>query len=218
MICPTSFLSKSEKGNLAEGRLQRSTAERLCKPETNPETLVDIMERFDLLIPYEAETKSPETRAQEYLVPCMMKRVPEENVRPKLKNVPILYFKFVQRHYVAKGKEKEGIFLPHGLFHRVVSHCCRTIKKRSLMETYYDYMELSTDKKIVFYLRMAFDSILLCANKIDASYKTSGQRRKALSTLREEIQSSIDAVLKMTFPNLTCIHYLECISEAHKHR
>ena len=132
--------------------------------------------------------------------------------------MPILHFKFVQRDYLAQGKEEEGIFLPHGLFHRVASHCCRTNKKRILIATYYDYMELSTDKGIVFYLRMAYDSILLCATKIDTSYETQDQRCEALNNLREEVQSSIDAIVNTAFPNLTCVHYLECISQGHTHR
>ena len=218
VINPTSFLTKTERGSLEQGRLQRSTAERLCEPEPNANILVDIMERFDLLIPYEAEPQRSEARAQEYLVPCMMKRVPGEHVRSKFENVPILHFKFVQRDYLAQGKEEEGIFLPHGLFHRVVSHCCRTNKKRILIATYYDYMELSTDKGIVFYLRMAYDSILLCATKIDTSYETQDQRCEALNNLREEVQSSIDAIVNTAFPNLTCVHYLECISQGHTHR
>ena len=218
MINPTIRLKTSEESSLERGRLQRSTAERLCKPAANADILVDIMERFDLLIPYEAEPQSSEAKVQEYLVPCMMKRVPAEDVRPKFENVPILYFKFVQRDFVAKGKEEEGVFLPHGLFHRVASHCCRTIKKRILAATYYDYMELSTDKGIVFYLRMAYDSILLCATNIDTSYKTQDQRCAALSTLREKVQSSIDAVVNEAFPNLACVHYLECISQGHTHR
>ena len=218
MINPTSFLNKTETNSLAEGRLERGTAERLCRPEANADILVDIMERFDLLIPYKAEPRSSEARAQEYLVPCMMKQVPEKHVRPKFENVPILYFKFVQRDFVAKGKEEEGVFLPHGLFHRVASHCCRTIKKRILIATYYDYMELSTDKGMVFYLRMAYDSILLCAIKIDTSYETQDQICNALNNLREEVQSSIDAVVNTAFPNLTCVHYLECISQGHTHR
>ena len=218
MINSTDSLAKREKGRLAQGRLQRSTAVRLCKSEANADIVVDIMERFDLLIPYKAEPQSSESGAQDYLVPCMMKRVPAENVHPKFENVPILHFKFVQRDYMAKGTEEEGIFLPHGLFHRVASHCCRTIKNRILIATYYDYMELSTDKGIVFYLRMAYDSILLCAIKIDTSYETQDQRCEALSNLREEVQSSIDAVVNTALPNLTCVHYLECISQEHTHR
>ena len=79
-------------------------------------------------------------------------------------------------------------------------------------------MELSTDKGMVFYLRMAYDSILLCAIKIDTSYETQDQRCNALNNLREEVQSSIDAVVNTAFPNLTSVHYLECISQGHTHR
>ena len=64
---------------------------------------------------------------------------------------------------------------------------------------------------------MAYNSILLCAIKIDSSYETEDQKREELSNLREDIQSLIDDVLKLVFPNLTCVHYLECISKEHKH-
>ena len=178
------------------------------------------MERFDMLIPYKAEPRSSETRVREYLVPCMMKRVPHKNVCHKDHSVPILFFKFAHRDFIEKEREKEGLFLPNGLFHRVVSRCCRTNKTWSggEMATYYDYMEFSTDKGIVFSLCMAYNSILLCAIKIDSSYKTEDRRRKSLSNLREDIKSLIDDVLQTVFPNLTCVHYLECISEAHEHR
>ena len=108
------------------------------------------MERFDMLIPYKANPKSLETRVQEYLVPCMMKRVPQGKVRPKGHNVPILFFKFAHSDFIEEEREKEGLFLPNGLFHRVVSRCCRTNKTWSggEMATYYDYMEFSTDKGI----------------------------------------------------------------------
>ena len=140
---------------------------------------------------------------QEYLVPCMMKRVSQEKVRPQDHNVRILFFKFAQRDLIEKEREKEGLFLPNGLFHRVVSRCCRTNKTWIQMATCYDYMEFSTDEGIVFSLRMAYNSILLCAIRIDASYDTEAQRRESLSNLREDIQALIDDVLQMVFPNLT---------------
>ena len=71
---------------------------------------------------------------------------------------------------------------------------------------------------IVFSLHMAYNSILLCAIEIDSSYETEDQRHDELSNLREDIQKLIDDVLQAVFPNLTCVHYLECMSEAHKHR
>ena len=219
MIRPTSGLVQSEKDSLADGRLQRITAKRLCPPEANADVLLDIMERFDMLIPYKAKSTSSETRVQKYLVPCMMKRVPQGKVRPKGPNVPVLFFKFVHRDFIEDEREEEGLFLPNGLFHRVVSRCHRKNKTWSddQMATYYDYMEFSTDKGIFFSLRMAYNSILLCAIKIDSSYETEDQRREELSNLREDIQSLIDNVLEPVFPNLTCIHYLECISKEHKH-
>ena len=218
MIRPKSGLVLTENDSLADGRLQRSTAKRLCRPEANADVLLDIMERFDMLIPYKAEPGSLDTTVQEYLVPCMMKRVPQEKVRHKDHNVPILFFKFAHRCFIEKEREKEGLFLPNGLFHRIVSRCCRTYKTWIQMSTYYDYMEFSTDKGIVFSLRMAYNSILLCAIRIDSLYETEDQRHESLSNLREDIQSLIDDVLQALFPNLTCVHYLECISEAHEHR
>ena len=220
MIRPTSGLKPTENDNLADGRLQRSTAQRLCHRVANADVLLDIMERFDMLIPYKAKSISSETRVQEYLVPCMMKRVPQGNVGQRDHDVPILFFKFAHRDFVEKGSVKEGLFLPNGLFHRVVSRCHRKYKTWSddYMKTYYDYMEFSTDKGIVFSLRMAYNSILLCAITIDSSYETEDQRHESLSNLREDIQSLIDDILQAVFPNLTCVHYLECISEAHEHR
>ena len=222
VIKPKDGLVKSEERSLAQGRLQRSTVIRICGKETEdgPDVLMKIMERFDMLIPYKGGSESLDQRVQEYLVPCMMKRIPEDEVHErdqKVKNVPILYFKFVHRDSVKKEREEEGIFLPYGLFHRVISRCCQTNKKWNIGTIYYDYMDFSTDRG-VFSLRMANDSILLCALQIETSYEAEDKRRKILSDLREEIQTLIDAVLQTTFPNLTCVHYLECTSKGHKHR
>ena len=221
VITPKDGLVKSEEGSLAEGRLKWSTVIRICGKETKdrPGVLVKIMERFDMLVPYKGGPEGLDQRVQEYLVPCMMKRVPEDNVHKRdqqVKNVPILCFKFVHRD-VKKEREEEGIFLPYGLFHRVISRCCQTNKKWNTGKIYYDYMDFSTDRG-VFSLRMANDSILLCALRTETSYEAEDKRRKVLSDLREEIQTLIDAVLQTTFPNLTCVHYLECTSKEHEHR
>ena len=213
----------SEEGRLSEGKLRRSTVERICEKETEikPDILLYIMERFDMLIPYKGGPERSGTSVHEYLVPCMMKRVPEGKVRQagqEVKDTPMLYFKFVHRDFIDKEEEEEeeGVFLPHGVFHRVASRCCQ-VKKWDRRAIYYDYMQFSTDKG-VFYLRMAYDSILLCAIRIEESYETKDQIRQILSNLREEIQDLIDAVLQTTCPNLTCVHYLECMSEGHEHR
>ena len=221
VIKPVGGLAKSEEGRLAEGKLQWSTVKRICEKETEikPDILVNIMEKFDMLIPYKVKPESSDTRVQEYLVPCMMKRVPKKKVRQadqKVRNVPILYFKFVHHDFIRNENEEEGVFLPHGLFHRVVSRCCQS-KNWNQNTIFYDYMEFSTQKGI-FYLRMAYDSILLCALKAGNTCEREDQRREVLSNVREEIQSLIDAVLQMSFPNLTSVHYLECISKEHEHR
>ena len=83
------------------------------------------------------KAKSLETRVEEYLVPCMMKRVPREEKKDR--NVPILFFKFAHRDFIEKERENERLSLPNGLFHRVVSRCCRTNKTWTQMATYYDY-------------------------------------------------------------------------------
>ena len=220
VIKPTGGLAKNEAGKLEEGRLKQNTITRICKNETdiNSDILVNIMERFDMLIPYRTALENPDTKTEEYLVPCMMKRVPERKVHQaeqKVKDVPILYFKFVHRDFIKRGKEEEGVFLPHGLFHRVLSRCCQR-KKWTKSGIYYDYVDFGTDKG-VFYLRMAYDSILLCALKTTTSL-TEDQRQEARSNLREEIEYLIDAVIQTSFPNLTCVHYLECISKEHEHR
>ena len=212
----------SEGGRLSEGRLRRCTVERICEKEREikADILLYIMERFDMLIPCKGGPESSGASVHEYLVPCMMKRVPEGKVRQagqEVKNTTMLYFKFVHRDFIDKEEEEEGgVFLPHGVFHRVVSRCCQ-IKKWRRGAIYYDYMEFSTCEG-VFCLRMACDSILLCAIQIKESYRREDQRRETLSNLREEIQKLIDAVLQTTCPNLTCVHYLECMSEGHEHR
>ena len=218
VIRPKDGLAPSEEDRLADGRMLRSTAKRLCGCEAKADVLLDIMERFDMLIPYKSNPKSSETRVQEYLVPCIMKRVPQGKVRQKEHNVPILFFKFAHRDFIEKEGEKEGLFLPNGLFHRIVSRCCRISKAWIKKPAWYDYAEFSTDDGIVFSLSMAYNSILLCAIRIDPSYKTEDRRQQLLSNLREDIQSLIDDVLHAVFPNLTCVHYLECISEGHEHR
>ena len=215
MIVPKD-LAESEDDRLEDGKMQSETVARICKTETEikPDILLHIMERFDMLIPYKGGRKSSGTSVDEYLVPCMMKRVPEDKVLqpgPEVKDILKLYFKFVHRD------KEEGVFLPHGLFHRLISRCCQTNEKLGLGAIYYDYIEFSTDK-VVFYLRMAYDSVVLCVIRRAESYETEDQRRETLSNLRDEIQSLIDAVLQTTCPNLTCIHYLECMSKEHKHR
>ena len=222
VITPKADLAKSEEGWLSEGRLQRSTVARICENETElkPDILLYLMERFDMLIPYKGGSESSGTSVHEYLVPCMMKRIPESKVRKTgqgVKNIPMLYFKFVHRDFISKEKEEEGAFLPHGVFHRVESRCFQVKKKWNKGAIYYDYMEFSTDEG-VFYLRMAYDSILLCAIQMDESYETEDQIREILSNQREEIQALIDDVLQTTCPNLTCVHYLGCMSKGHEHR
>ena len=213
-------LAESEDDRLEDGRLQRSTVVRICEKESKikPDILLHIMEKFDMLIPYKGRRESSGTSVHEYLVPCMMKRVPEDKVPQAghgVQNTPMLYSKFVHSDFI---NTEEGVFLPHGLFHRVVSRCCQTDEKLETgKKIYYDYIEFSTDKG-VFYLRMAYDSILLCVIRMDESHETEDQRRETLSNLRAEIQSLIDAVLQTTCPNLTCVHYLQCMSKEHKHR
>ena len=220
MIRPKSGLSEKEKPYLENnGRLSRKTIQRLCRQEVNPDVLMGIMERFDMLIPYRANSKSSETKVHEYLVPCMMKRVPPEKLPQREHgHIPILFFRFAYSDTIEEGREQE-LFLPNGLFHRVVSRCYQNYKEWSNenMATYYDYMEFGTYTGINFSLRMAYDSILLCAIKID-SYETEDQILEELSNLREKIQLLIDGVVNAVFPNLTCVHYLECISQKHEHR
>ena len=135
-------LTGCEKQMLENGRLGRETARKLCDA-TYPDIFVDVMEKFDMLVPHKVENKD-EWRSEdvEYLVPCLMKTVQEGNVSVKTdKSVPTLYFQFVHRDLKEKGKE--GVFLPQGFFHRLVSRCCRTRKKWRMAKFCYDYMEFS---------------------------------------------------------------------------
>ena len=92
MIRPKSGLEPSEKDEFGRREAAKDHGSRdSVIREANADVLLDIMEKFDMLIPYKAKSISSETRVQEYLVPCMMKRVSQGKVRPKVHNVPILF-------------------------------------------------------------------------------------------------------------------------------
>ena len=64
-------------------------------------------------------------------------------------------------------------------------------------------------------MRMAYNSILLCAFRTDGKLKTKDKKCEARSAVRQEIESMIEAITQDSFPNLTCVHYLECTEHEH---
>ena len=210
-------LTYQEHEMLKKGQLKRKTAMKLCGGR-NCDILVDIMVKFDMLVPHAGKNKGKRESGGEveYVVPCLMKRVPEEDVSPKEdKSVPTLYYKFVQSDMM-EDKEKRG-FLSHGFFHRLVSRCCQTNENWTMDHFYCDYVDFSADSGVVGYLRMGYDSILLCVTDSAENLETKDQECEARSQVRENIESIFDDVIKDTCPNLTYVAYLECTS-GHKHR
>ena len=202
--------------------MEQNTAKKLCGDVKKADVLVNIMERFDMLIPYMAgEENMQESSVLEFLVPCLMGRIPEVAVSQKKwpgDNIPILFFKFVHRK--ERILRESGFFLPCGMFHRVISRCYQKNHKTWTMksECYSDYMEFATSG-LYCYLRMAYDSILLCTFNVDESVSKKGNSHmcEARSSLREEVESIIDGIIGQLFPNLTYVHYLECLNKEHEH-
>ena len=197
-----------------EGKLNQSDAEELLGVR-RADIIIAVMEKFDMMI----QRCSRDLKM--YLVPCLMKPILEEKVSSKEdKSVPTLYFKFVHHDLKRKedqGEEDQGAFLPHGLFHRLICRCLQRKKEWTMHKCRYDYMEFSTDKRVFGYLRMAYNSILLCAFKTEDKLETDDEKCKARSEVRKDIEDMLKAITKKTFPNLTYVSYLECMSK-HQHR
>ena len=233
LLNKSKFLTKEEQSLLSQGRLKRETAIKLCGATTHapPDALISIMEKFDMMIPVKVEdpTQAEGTQAsvstqagkvliEEYLVPCLLKRIPEQRVRASRKNESTLHFRFLHRDSI--NEDLPCSFLPHGLFHRLISRCHRTKKLApGRKEIYYDYMEFGGEN-CVFSLHMAhaYGSIMLDVFHFATECTAEDQRREVRSFLREEIQAMIDDITQDLFPNLACVHCLECPSETHKNR
>ena len=214
-------MTEMEQKMLKEGRPKRTTAIKLCDV-TDPGILIDIMEKFDMLIPRKVgktgKEESPATEV-EYVLPCLLKTVPEEEVPAKEdESVPTLHFKCIARDVMEETEKFKSAFLPRGFFHRLISRCCRENSTWNMVKFYYDYMEFSADSGVIGYLRMAYNSIQLCAFKTVKILQNEDEKRRVRSEVRENIKSMIEDITKDTCPYLTHVPYLECISKSHNHR
>lgn len=187
------------------GIMSAETAQNLSGV-TNPRVLIQIMELFDMLIPCQL-TKRTKHEELVYLVPCLMKKATADQVEQRDKHVPPIHFMFTTlRDAQADRPDTEG-FLPRGLFHRLISSCCRMkkwLRHRDLV--FNDYMVFDAGD-FCFSLRMVHNGISLSA------FKLRGDPVKhswALCQLREEIEQHLQQILHQVFPSLSLRVFLPC--------
>ena len=115
-----SMLKEDEVDNLRQGKLRRT----LCYPfVATPEAgvLIDIMEKFDMLISCPShfseteggeDVEAIEENIQRYLVPCLMKRAPDSVYQIDESIPPTLHFKCVHRDSMYEvGRRLSGSLL-----------------------------------------------------------------------------------------------------------
>lgn len=191
-------LSYDEKEMLKSGKLTLGLAEELASDGSNPNVLLQIMERFDMLIPCEANIDNGH-RDKMYMVPCLLPRVSCE--KKLVEALPPIHFKCVFSTEVESFQLATKGFLPPGLFHRLVSSCCGTNKWSHWSELiFYDYVEFEVSKVLQFALQLSHNGITVSASSKDAFQ---------LSKLREEIEELLKQILDQAFPNLLCVTFLE---------
>ena len=203
MITQDHFLDRhqlphDQRATLRKGILSKETAVGICGTN-RAETFIKIMEKFDMLVPCEVNMDGKEGVAV-YLIPCLLQKVADDQIKPPDKRVPRLHFKFTP----ATLLQSEG-FLPPGLFHRLMSCCCRTKKWIHYAELiFYDYMEFGADK-FGFALHMSRNGITVSAFEFEGLLLS-----RALNAVCKELQSEIDRIIGQLFPNLACVTYVEC--------
>lgn len=166
----------------------------------NPQMLLQIMERFDMLIPCQIN------HADIYMVPCLRKKARDDQVVKG--DIPSIPFRCVSASEVKSGSLRTKGFIPPGLFHRLISSCCR-VKKwahfRNLI--FYDYMLFNHASGFSCALRLVSDDIVLSAFNFVGD---SSSYSSALSALREDVQKLLAEILDQVFPNLSWVTFLPC--------
>lgn len=193
-------LPSSQITELKRGMIQKETALDLCG---RAPTLIKIMEKFDMLVPCQLEEDQDKFM---YLVPCLLPRVRHQKAQED-ETFPKIHFKLTPKTVYDRSSLERSGFLPHGLFHRVVSSCCRVRKwKHHQSMIFYDYIAIELDN-FFFSLRMVYNGITLSA----FNFKGEAEEHTAeLGKTRKQIQSIIEEITKEIFPNLVCMPYLEC--------
>jgi hypothetical protein len=136
-----------------------------------------------------------------------MKRAPEDQVTAGNVTVPSMHFKFAPSEYKDSTELDTMGFLPHGLFHRVISSCCRKKKWTHYEKSiFYDYMVFGV-QGFYFALHMIYNGITLSAFNFDGDPEGYSL---ALTEIRKTIQTVIEQVTGEVFPNLVCVAFLPC--------
>ena len=159
-----------------------------------------------MLIPCETNFDGQEGVSVD-LVPCLMQRVADDQIKPRNKEVPSLHFKFVPSAEVKSGSFQTKGFLPHGLNHRLIAGCCRTNRWKHHAELmFYDYMVFDAED-FCFSLHMTSNGITLSAFDFD---KDPNDLCRSLTDTRQVLESLIGKITAQLFPNLICVPYLKC--------
>lgn len=195
-------LPRDQIRELQQGKICEETALELCGTTQAP-TIVKIMEKFDMLVPCQLPQQAEDTR-KHYLIPCLLPRVAYQKAQ-EIKTFPKIHFKLSQRLQLGLSPCCNCGFLPHGLFHRLISCCCR-VREWNPREIFYDYIVIGV-QNFFFSLSMVYNGITMSA--FGFSGKTE-ERDVQLTKLRKEVQSMIEGITKEVFPNLVCEPYLEC--------
>lgn len=204
-------LSFEQQEKLKRGVLDAEVAKHLPNV-SNPQVLINIMDRFDMLIRGEIRM-GHSTREEVYIVPCLLQRVSASKVQNRDPKVPSIHFKFVSSTEVQPFKLETRGFLPPGVFHRLVSSCCRTKHWNHWVELmFHDYIELDAED-FCFALHMAHNGITMLAFNFEDDTMTYSL---SLTKLREEIHNLIKEILAQMFPNMSCTTFLlhDCCSDS----
>lgn len=183
--------------------LFEETAIKLCGSTPQASTLIKIMERFDMLVPYQLRRYGQRKKA--YLVPCLLKRSTIQSTQSS--GFPNMHFKLVPRVQQQFTSPERIGFLPHGVFHRLVSNCCRVPQWESVEGmVFYDYIAIHA-KEFYFSLYMIYNGITLSAFKFQGKPENHSLQ---LAEIRRMVQSMIEEITAQVFPNLVCLPFLEC--------
>lgn len=200
----TSSLAHDHREMLRKGMLSVDTVKAL-PGVSNPESLIAIMERFDMLIRCQIDLDDQQRGKEMYMVPCLLKNVASNRLNDRDQQVPAIHFKCVPTAQCSSYKVEDKGFLPPGVFHRLISKCCKNGQwQHRIGWIFYNYIIFfPKDVDVEFALHMAHDGISLFAELGESSHEG------ILTRLREQVEANLRETLQV-FPGLSCQTFLIC--------
>ena len=203
-------LNQNQVAELKLGFLHKNIIEAIWNgQESKKKTLLKLMTKFDLLVPY----CTADSTEKAYLVPCLLKRSQESERLARSSYIPSLHFQFFSRSGDTVLETTLKSFVPHGLFHRLVSQCCNTVGwKPKSSAIFYNYLAFVVDRRCVVSLYMINNHITLSVHGVqteDEANQCSGN----FTEIRKCVEAKLKAILACLFPNLMMKVYIECTCE-----